>query len=180
MTRKILAVAIVSLLAGVTQPGFAGNGVELAKGQTEIQLVGSGKATAQGKLFAAIISGALKGLARGKQAPAFQISWVEDRELLLQPLLSRKVFDIGFAWEKPDCAAMASKPLCRDFFFSKPLYTVTPAAGGKKKTFHAVIAKSHPRARTFLYYINTAIGQLKQNGEYEIILASFPEPSQEN
>jgi hypothetical protein len=180
MTNKILAAVVIGLLAGNAPSGVAGNDVELARGRTEIQLVGSGKSTAQGKLFAAIISGAFKGLAEGKQAPAFQISWVEDRELLLQPLLSRKVFDIGFAWEKPDCAATPSEPLCRDFFFSKPIYTASPSDGGRKRTFHAVIAKSHPRARTFLYYINTALGQLKDNGDYEIILASFPAPTQAN
>jgi polar amino acid transport system substrate-binding protein len=37
-------------------------------------------------------------------------------------------------------------------------------------TLHVVIAKSHPHARTILYYINTSLAKLRDSGEYERIV----------
>jgi hypothetical protein len=34
-----------------------------------------------------------------------------------------------------------------------------------------VISKSHPQARTILYYINMSLAKLRDSGEYERILA---------
>jgi polar amino acid transport system substrate-binding protein len=36
---------------------------------------------------------------------------------------------------------------------------------------HVVISKSHPHARTILYYINTALAKLRDSGEYDMIIA---------
>jgi polar amino acid transport system substrate-binding protein len=36
---------------------------------------------------------------------------------------------------------------------------------------HAVVSKSHPHARTMLYYINTALGKLRDSGDYDMIIA---------
>jgi polar amino acid transport system substrate-binding protein len=36
---------------------------------------------------------------------------------------------------------------------------------------HAVVSKSHPNARTMLYYINTALGKLRDSGDYDMIIA---------
>jgi len=38
-------------------------------------------------------------------------------------------------------------------------------------SLHAAISKSHPQARTILYYINTSMAKLRDSGEYERILA---------
>jgi polar amino acid transport system substrate-binding protein len=38
-------------------------------------------------------------------------------------------------------------------------------------SLHVVIAKSHPHARTILYYINTSLAKLRDTGEYERILS---------
>ena len=35
---------------------------------------------------------------------------------------------------------------------------------------HVVISKSHPHARTILYYVNTAIEKLRESGEYDAII----------
>ena len=38
------------------------------------------------------------------------------------------------------------------------------------ETLNVIIAKTHPRARTFLHYINSAIDRLRKNGEYRKIV----------
>jgi polar amino acid transport system substrate-binding protein len=35
---------------------------------------------------------------------------------------------------------------------------------------HVVVSKSHPHARTILYYINTALSKLRDNGDYDMII----------
>jgi polar amino acid transport system substrate-binding protein len=35
---------------------------------------------------------------------------------------------------------------------------------------HVVISKSHPHARTILYYVNTALAKLRESGEYDMII----------
>jgi polar amino acid transport system substrate-binding protein len=37
-------------------------------------------------------------------------------------------------------------------------------------TLHAVISKSHPHARTILYYVNASLAKLRASGEYERII----------
>ncbi|MDX2205371.1 MAG: transporter substrate-binding domain-containing protein [Hyphomicrobiaceae bacterium] len=37
-------------------------------------------------------------------------------------------------------------------------------------TYHVLISKTHPHARTILYYINTSLGKLRDSGEYDKIL----------
>lgn len=39
-------------------------------------------------------------------------------------------------------------------------------------TLHVIVAKTHPHASTMLYYVNTAIGKLKDSGEYDKIVDS--------
>jgi polar amino acid transport system substrate-binding protein len=36
---------------------------------------------------------------------------------------------------------------------------------------HVVISKSHPHARTILYYVNTALAKLRDSGDYDMIIA---------
>jgi polar amino acid transport system substrate-binding protein len=49
-------------------------------------------------------------------------------------------------------------------------------------TYHVVIAKTHPHARTILYYINSSLTRLRESGEYDRIverhLARFWEAQQ--
>src|SRR5262249_8376787 len=37
-------------------------------------------------------------------------------------------------------------------------------------TLHVVISKSHPHSRTILYYVNTALGKLRESGDYDMIV----------
>jgi polar amino acid transport system substrate-binding protein len=37
-------------------------------------------------------------------------------------------------------------------------------------SLHVVISKSHPHARTILYYLNTSLAKLRDSGEYERIM----------
>jgi polar amino acid transport system substrate-binding protein len=37
-------------------------------------------------------------------------------------------------------------------------------------TYHVLISKSHPHARTILYYVNTALEKLREKGEYDRII----------
>jgi polar amino acid transport system substrate-binding protein len=39
------------------------------------------------------------------------------------------------------------------------------------ETMHAIIAKTHPHARTILYYINSSLAKLRESGEYDKIVA---------
>jgi hypothetical protein len=38
------------------------------------------------------------------------------------------------------------------------------------ETMHAMITKTHPNARTILYYINSSLAKLKESGEYDRIV----------
>src|SRR5258707_9431977 len=35
---------------------------------------------------------------------------------------------------------------------------------------HVVISKSHPHARTILYYVNAALSKLRESGDYDMII----------
>jgi hypothetical protein len=37
---------------------------------------------------------------------------------------------------------------------------------------HLIVPKTHPNASTMLYYLNTAIGKLKDSGDYDKIVNS--------
>jgi hypothetical protein len=37
-------------------------------------------------------------------------------------------------------------------------------------TYHVLISKSHPHARTILYYINASLEKLREKGEYDRII----------
>lgn len=39
------------------------------------------------------------------------------------------------------------------------------------ETMHAIIAKTHPNARTILYYINSSLARLRETGAYDTIVA---------
>jgi polar amino acid transport system substrate-binding protein len=39
------------------------------------------------------------------------------------------------------------------------------------ETLHAIIAKTHPYARTILYYINSSLAKLRESGEYDRIVS---------
>jgi polar amino acid transport system substrate-binding protein len=36
---------------------------------------------------------------------------------------------------------------------------------------HVVVSKSHPHARTILYYVNTALARLRDSGDYDMIIS---------
>ena len=223
----------------------------------KIQIVSSGIEDPQTTMMTEIITGAFSALSGEAADKAVSVSKVNDRQLQLDPLLTRKVFDAGIAWQKPDCTSkplskMAVK-LCDSFFFSKPLFNIVLRAfvkkadrlsmhdlSGKsictdrsaftwpgqpvnivrtktlhscfemlqrgevsgvvseeragarmlrefagdtalaalprpvsKRSYHAIVAKSHPRARTFIYFINSALDKLHQSGGYAGILAKY-------
>ena len=37
-------------------------------------------------------------------------------------------------------------------------------------TYHALVSKSHPHARTILYYVNSSLEKLRDSGEYDRIV----------
>ena len=37
-------------------------------------------------------------------------------------------------------------------------------------TYHVLVSKSHPHARTILYYMNTSLQRLRESGEYDRIV----------
>ena len=37
-------------------------------------------------------------------------------------------------------------------------------------TFHVLVSKSHPHARTILYYVNSSLEKLRESGEYDRIV----------
>jgi polar amino acid transport system substrate-binding protein len=43
------------------------------------------------------------------------------------------------------------------------------------ETLHVIISKTHPHARTVLYYINSSLGRLKETGAYDAIVAKHLE-----
>jgi len=228
----------------------------------KIQVVSSGSENPQQKMASEIFTKAFAALSGEAPRDAVSISKVSDRELQLDPLLTRKVFDVGIAWQKPDCTSnrltKTGVKLCDGFFFSKPIYFVVmrvfvkQSGGGRKQTladfagkrmctnridftwpgapgnivrlnslrdcfemlqrgeivgvvgeqgegtrvlrklknsadlvalaapvkqltYHAIVAKSHPRARTFVYFINSAMEKLHQSGGYAGIIAKYSE-----
>ena len=40
----------------------------------------------------------------------------------------------------------------------------------KIQTIHAIVSKTHPQARTMLYYVNAAVAKLKESGDYDRIV----------
>lgn len=198
-----------------------------------------------------------------------EVNWVNDWSAHLNPLLSSRAFDVGFAWEKPDCSKPGkldanSKYLCKKFFFSDPIFeslellwvsrdspikfesddevlnqTFCRPRGlsihfldleaerrwlSEKKiqllqpqsvdecfrmlnagevsgiflseltgraavarlgldakviglprpvsigTLHAIIVKTHPTSRTMLYYVNSALAKIKDDGKFDEIV----------
>lgn len=169
----MLATGLAVFYAQTNIANAGSDGFVQAQSKTEIQFVGSNKNSKHGKVFAEILNQAFGVMAEKNAGLRYQISWVDDRELIVNPLLSRKVFDIGFGWEKPDCKNSNAGYMCTKFFFSKPMFSQTNTVDGRNsgKTYYAIIAKSHPRARTYLYYFNTALTHLKSSGEYQQILS---------
>ena len=37
-------------------------------------------------------------------------------------------------------------------------------------TYHVLVSKSHPHARTILYYVNSSLEKLREKGEYDRII----------
>ena len=226
------------------------------------------RALPAGGLITDVVQRGFKELEKSGKAPKFKISWVNDWSSHLNPLLSDKVFDMGFPWFKPPCEHYneLDEPAqfrCDKFFFSKPVFEIlvvfftvndttfefatddevigkricrpggyftfdldkdgrnwvkdekitlirpqsvdecfrmlldgevdaialnefTGRAAMKKnkleervtvierpislEALSVIIAKTHPRARTYLHYINSAIERLRKNGEYRKIV----------
>jgi hypothetical protein len=43
------------------------------------------------------------------------------------------------------------------------------------ETMHVIIAKTHPHARTVLYYVNSSLARLRETGAYDTIVAKHME-----
>jgi hypothetical protein len=43
------------------------------------------------------------------------------------------------------------------------------------ETMHVIIAKTHPHARTVLYYVNSSLARLRETGAYDSIVAKHLE-----
>ena len=266
-----------NITEGSTAPGTevdAGK-IEVSRIKGDIQLLTAddyepftGRALPQGGLITDVINRAMDRLQKEAGGPGFRISWVNDWSSHLNPLLSRKAFDMGFPWFKPDCEHYndLDEPAqfrCDTFFFSKPVFEIlvlfftlndssfafasdsqvdgkrlcrpagyftfdldkdgrnwvkddkvvllrpqnveecfqmlarnevdavalnefTGRAAIKKLgmdkeirvverpvsvlNLHVIIAKTHPRARTYLHYINSSLTYLRNSGEYNTIV----------
>lgn len=215
-----------------------------------------------------IVDTALTDLEKKSTSVSHKVSWVNDWSAHLDPLLSRKTFDMGFPWYRPNCEEpdTLDKPArfrCDTFFFSKPVFEILvlfftgknsefkfdseadvigkrlcrPAGyftfdldqngrnwiKGEKVTLlrpksveecfrllerkevdavalneftgreavismgikdkirmieqpvsllslHVVVAKTHPRARTYLHYVNSSLSRLRATGAYNRIV----------
>lgn len=241
-------------LAVVVAAGAAAQAMELARQNGVIQIGIVTKAEGPSRFTKDIVSAALRKVGQKDSALGFGFSRVKSRSLLLDPLLSAKVVDIGLSWQKPDCTGSQTgddvKSLCQRFFFSKPVFVeegrvvvlrsaspqraladlrvctvkgfagpvsgfgghmraasfencfrllaskqVDGVAGDQwrlrraitdlkladqlstlkvpvyRRSYHAIIAKSHMRARTLLYYLNGGLQALRDSGEMNVLLA---------
>ena len=266
-----------SVSEGSTAPGTEvdPSKIEVSRIKGDIQLLTAddyepftGRALPQGGLITDVVNRAMDKLQKEAGGPGFRISWVNDWSSHLNPLLSRKAFDMGFPWFKPDCEHYneLDEPAqfrCDTFFFSKPVFEIlvlfftlndspfqfeadnqvdgkrlcrpagyftfdldkdgrnwvkddkvvllrpkdveecfqmlardevdavalnefTGRAAIKKLgmdkqirvverpvsvlNLHVIIAKTHPRARTYLHYINSSLTYLRNSGEYNTIV----------
>ena len=87
------------------------------------------RALPAGGMITDIVDTALTRLASKSSVLAHRVSWVNDWSAHLNPLLSRKAFDMGFPWYRPNCEQPATldKPAryrCENFFFSKPVFEI--------------------------------------------------------
>ncbi|HHI81984.1 MAG TPA: hypothetical protein ENJ99_02420, partial [Rhizobiales bacterium] len=120
---------VVSCLMMASGQAAGGEKIELPAQKTGIQIVSAGKGDAIAELGARIVEASFRALRKDGAPVSISLTWIDDRQLHLDPLLSRKVFDMGIAWQKPQCddSALAGRDrhLCEGFFFSKPFITVT-------------------------------------------------------
>lgn len=103
-------------------------------------------------------------------------NWVKDgKVVLMQPQTSEECFrlldegtvDAVVIAELTGQAVAATTGMAdRVHAASRPLHI---------ETMHAIIAKTHPSARTMLYYINSSLRRLKDTGAYDAIVAKHLE-----
>lgn len=248
MKRLVLGMVVAAALGSTSQA------MELARENGVIQIGLVSETGNSSRVARKIVTAALKKVGHKDRALDVSFSQVKTRALLLDPLLTAKVVDIGLTWQKPDCgkthANKSEKSLCNRFFFSKPVFVeqgrvvtlksgplnrpmtelrictvagfsgpisgfgghvrandfdacfrllaskqVDGVAGDQwrlrqaitklnladqlttmrlpvyRRTYHAIIAKSHMRARTLLYYLNGGLKALGDSGELEMVLA---------
>jgi polar amino acid transport system substrate-binding protein len=122
-----------------------------------------------------------KTLCRTKGWSAYDLdkggrNWVKDgKVILMQPqtaeecfrLLDEGTVDAVVIAELTGQAVAATTGMAdRVHAESRPLHI---------ETMHAIIAKTHPNARTMLYYINSSLRRLKETGAYDAIAAKHLE-----
>jgi polar amino acid transport system substrate-binding protein len=95
-------------------------------------------------------------------------NWVKDNKVtLIRPaslqecfrFLDQKALDAVVAPELTGRAIVASLGMAdRVMALPRPLNI---------QTIHAIVSKTHPQARTLLYYVNAALARLREDGEYD-------------
>ncbi len=98
-------------------------------------------------------------------------NWVKDNKItLLRPQTVEECFRLLSAGTvnaavTPD---LTGKSVAASLGLSDKVKALSrPVAIG---TLHVIVPKSHPHASTMLYYINTAVGKLRESGEYDKIV----------
>ena len=64
----------------------------------------------------------VSALRRSPDRPAFEINWINDWSIHLDPLLSSHEYDMGFPWLRPDCDSTPDEYRCQNFRFSHPIF----------------------------------------------------------
>jgi len=87
------------------------------------------RALPKGGMITDIIRSALELQAQSADAPAFDITWVNDWSAHLNPLLAKQAFDLGFPWFQPDCDRYddlddPARYRCDTFHFSEPVFEI--------------------------------------------------------
>ena len=268
------AATAVAATSGTTKTSKPSR-IAVSRIKGDIQLLTAGdyrpftdQALVRGGMITDLIDRALGLLKENSDGPGYQISWVNDWSSHLDPLLVRKVFDLGFPWFQPACDRYAeldepARFRCDRFFFSRPVFEILVLFFTRKESgftfasdqevegkrlcrptgyftfdldeqdrnwvkddkvtmirpknveecflllmrgevdavaineftgraaitklkiddditvierpvsllsLHVIVAKTHPRARTYLHYINSSLDSLRQSGAYDEIV----------
>lgn len=98
-------------------------------------------------------------------------NWLKDKKIaLIRPQTVEECFRLvanGTA-DGVAVAELVGQSTSRALGLEKQLRSLEPPVA--LTTLHVVVSKTHPHARTLLYYINTAMGKLRQSGEYDRII----------
>lgn len=122
-----------------------------------------------------------KTLCRMRGGSAYELdkggrNWVKDSKItLMQPQMAEDCFRL---LDEGTVDAVAISELTGQAVVAAMGMTGRIQAASEPlniETMHVIIAKTHPHARTVLYYVNSALGKLRESGAYDNIAAKHLE-----